>query len=90
MLPFPQDDPEHLRGRIGASTLGEVLEGLSEQIGVPVTADARMLRLPVNPAVMTDVRIATVLELLIRQWLVPEFAYAVDDTGIRLRHVPAR
>ena len=89
-LPFPQDDPEHLRGRIGASTLGEVLEGLSEQLGLPVTADANMHRLPVNPAVMTDVRVATALELLIRQWLVPEFAYTVEDTGIRLRHVPSR
>ena len=90
MLPFPQDDPEHLQGRIGASTLGEVLEGLSEQLGVPVTADANMHRLPVNPAVMTNVRVATALDLLIRQWLVPEFAYAVDDTGIHLRHVPSR
>ena len=90
MLPFPQDDPEHLQGRIGASTLGEVLEGLSDQLGVPVTADANMHRLPVNPAVMTNVRVATALDLLIRQWLVPEFAYAVDDTGIHLRHVPSR
>lgn len=90
MLPFLQDDPEHLQGRIGASTLEEVLEGLSEQLGVLVTADANMHRLPVNPAVMTNVRVATALDLLIRQWLVPEFAYAVDDTGIHLRHVPSR
>ncbi len=89
-LPFPQDDPQHLRGRIGASTLGDVLEGLSQQLGISVTADERMHRLPVNPVVMTNVRVATAIELLIRQWLVPEFVYSVDDTGIRLRHMPPR
>ena len=89
-LPFPQDDPQHLRGRIGASTLGGVLEGLSQQLGITVTADERMHRLPVNPVVMTNVRVATAIELLIRQWLVPEFVYSVDDTGIRLRHMPPR
>ena len=89
-LPFPQDDPQHLQGRIGASTLGDVLEGLSEQLGITVTADERMHRLPVNPVVMTNVRVATAIELLIRQWLVPEFVYSVDDTGIRLRHMPPR
>ena len=86
-LPFPQGDPKHLQGHIGASTLGEVLDALSEQLGLQVTSDASMHRLPVNPVVMRKVPIETVLELIIRQWLVPEFGYELDGAGIRLRHV---
>ncbi len=86
-LPFPQGDPEHIQGRIGASKLGEVLDALSEQLGIPVTSDARMHKLPVNPVVMREVSIETALELIIRQWLVPEFGYELDSAGIRLRHV---
>lgn len=88
-LPFPQGDPEHMQGRIGASTLGEALDTLSEQLGLPLTADARMHKLPVNPVVMRDVSIETALELIIRQWLLPEFGYEFDGAGIHLRHVPA-
>ena len=88
-LPFPQGDPEHIQGHIGASTLGEALDALSEQLGLPVTADARMHKLPVNPVVMRDVSIETALELIVRQWLVPEFAYELNGAGIRLRHVSA-
>ena len=88
-LAFLQGDPEHLKGRIGASTLGEVLDALSEQLGLPVTSDARMHKLPVNPVVMRDVSIGTALELIIRQWLLPEFGYELEGAGIRLRHLSA-
>ena len=60
---------------------------MSEQLGLTVTSDAGMRRLPVNPVVMRKVPIETVLELIIRQWLVPEFGYELDGAGIRLRHV---
>lgn len=89
MLPHREDDPRHIQGRLGASTLGEVLPEISAQLGVPVTADRNMLRLPLNPMVMTMLPIETAMDLIIRQWLVPEFVYEVDGEGIRLRHVPA-
>lgn len=89
MLPHREDEPGHIQGRLGASTLGEILPELSAQLGIPVTADRNMLRLPINPVAITMLPTETVLDLIIRQWLVPEFVYEIDGEGIRLRHVPA-
>jgi len=89
MLPAREENPGHIQGHRGASTLGEVLPELSAQLGITVTADRIMHRLPLNPMVISDTPIETAMDLIIRQWLIPEFFFEVDGTGIRLRHVRA-
>jgi hypothetical protein len=71
------------------TNLGRALGTLSRQLGIPVTAETKMHAIPVNPCSFTDVRIATALELIIRQWPVPEFGYEVRDGAIHLRRAPA-
>ena len=71
------------------TNLGRVLGTLSRQLGVPVTAETKMHAIPVNPCAFTDVRIATALELIIRQWPIPEFGYEVRDGAIHLRRANA-
>lgn len=83
-LPLSQGDPRHIQGRMGAMTLGEVLPELSAQIGLQVRADADILNLPVNPMLLIDLPIGTVLRLFMWQWLVPEFEFTLTENEIRL------
>ena len=87
-LPTRQNDPQRIEGQLGASTLEEILPELSAQLGERITAEASMAQLPVNPMLLIDLPIETVLELLIGQWLVPDFGYALEGNEIRLRRVP--
>lgn len=87
MLPQVSGEPGRFEGARGAQLLGRVLEELSEQLGIPVRAEPGLERLPVNPVVMNGVRVKTALELLIRQWLLPEFAYEYRNGEIVIRHV---
>lgn len=89
-LLFPRGNEAHIVGRMGASTLGEVLPSLSEQLGVPVTADPLMNGLPINPTAIANVTVETALMLVIRQWLVPEFGYEISDGAIHLRRISSR
>jgi hypothetical protein len=59
----------------GAKPLRDVLETLSNQLGIQVVAERSMLDFPVNPLVLKDVRVQTAMNLIIRQWPVGEFGY---------------
>jgi len=61
--------------------LGVALPVLSRQLGVEVVAPG-LEKLPVSPAVFRDVPVRKVLELMIRQWPVPEFGYRVEENRI--------
>ncbi len=76
-----------LEGQLGSSRLEKVLPKFSRQLGLPVTAEPAMNKLPVNPIILEGVTRKTALELLIRQWLLPEFGYEYVDGGIRLRYL---
>lgn len=67
---------------IAMRPLSACLPLLSEQLGVPVTADADAGRLPVNAAVMHGVTRETALNLIVWQWPVPNFGYRVTGEGI--------
>ncbi|MBI5095301.1 MAG: hypothetical protein HZB26_23060 [Candidatus Hydrogenedentes bacterium] len=84
-LPEPQKDPAHFVASEGASKLAEILPALSKQLGVPVVAEEEIENLPVNPVVMNNVRMRTALDLLIRQWLQPDFGYQVLSDKILIR-----
>ena len=80
-LPFAPTSPTLPRSGV---RLGELLPTLSSQLGVQVTADAGMANFPVLPMTCRNVPIRTALDLLVRQWPVAGFGYAVTPSGIRL------
>lgn len=69
----------------GAATLGRVLDSLSEQLNRTVIAAPGMEDFPVNPCALVNVRIRTALDLLIRQWPLPDFGYALENGQIVIR-----
>lgn len=70
--------------RSGKSVRG-IIGALSTQIGIAVHADEALQPLPVNPIVLNNVRVCTALDLLVRQWPLPEFGYELRNDGIHLR-----
>lgn len=64
------------------ATLGKVLPELSLALGVPVTADETMNRLPINIMVFHAIPTETALDLLVRQWLLPRYGYRVENGGL--------
>lgn len=64
------------------ATLGELLSTLSAQIGLPVTADTEVARLPVNISVLEDLPLEIALDLLVQQWPVPRYGYQLRDGAI--------
>ncbi len=84
-LPLPQTDPAHLEVAPGPEPLRKVLAPLSKQLGVKVMAQRGMEEFPVNPAVLPNIRVQTALDLMLRQWLVPEFGYRVTEEGVVIR-----
>ncbi|MCH7909421.1 MAG: hypothetical protein IIB38_07375 [Candidatus Hydrogenedentes bacterium] len=85
ILPNGSGDGSSSRVDTDARPLRSVLASLSEQLGMRVEIDHALSQLPVNPITMNNVRIRTAMDLLIRQWLRPDFVYEVTDTGLRIR-----
>ena len=88
VLPAPPEDPGRLRLPPGALPLRRVLGALSEQLGVKVVAEKGLGQLPVNPCVFRGVKRSTAMNLLIRQWPLPEFGYGVEGNRIVIRRRP--
>ncbi len=86
-LPKANPNPGQFPAYESASRLGDVLDTLSAQLGINVRLGQQGLEtLPVNPTVMRNVRVETALELLILQWLVPEFVFEFNNDTIVIRH----
>lgn len=85
VLPTPPDDAARIELASGAKPLGKVVGSLSRQLGAPVAVERGLEELPVNPAAFHRVRVSTALDLLIRQWLVPEFGYQLTSDRIVIR-----
>lgn len=68
--------------------LQDALPSLSRQLGVEVKAQPGLEQLPVEPGVFRDVRVRTLLDLMIRQWPVPDFGYRVEGNGIVIQRRP--
>lgn len=71
----------------GAMPLYEVVDTLSEQLGITVVAERSMREFPVNPMVLKNVRIETAMNLLIRQWPVGEFGYQFTHDRLVIRRM---
>lgn len=61
----------------GAVPLSTVLASLTAQLGVRIEAEKALHDLPVVPAYYHELKVETILDLLIRQWPVPGFGYHV-------------
>jgi hypothetical protein len=85
VLPNAPSPGKPLEMQQHTSQLGEVLESISQQLGVTVVAESGLEKLPVNPVVMTNVRLSTALDLVIRQWLIPNYGYQVTHDRIVIR-----
>ena len=71
----------------GAQPFSKAVQSLSRQVGVPIAIDTALADLPVNPAAFSDVRLGTVLDLIIRQWLYPDIGYEVQKNRIVIRRL---
>lgn len=81
-LPAAPDSAEHVKMVLGATPLHKVLGVLSQCLGVEVAAEPGLEDLPINPCAFRQVRVRTAMDLVVRQWIQPEFGYRVD--GARL------
>ena len=84
-LPYPLHTGQRLELPMQPSQLGDVLPALSEQLGIRVVAEKGLEKFPVNPFYVRDVSVQTAMDLLIRQWLVPNYGYQVLDDRIVIR-----
>jgi hypothetical protein len=86
-LPFRQAAGATFQLQSGAFPLKDVLPSLSRQLGIELRAEPALAQLPVNAAVFTDVPVRTLMDLLVRQWLMPHYGYTVTDGRIVIRAV---
>lgn len=87
-LPYPQTEQDAIEVFPGASPLMDVLPSLTHQLGIRVTAERALADLPVNPTVLNDVSRQTAMELLIRQWLVPQYGFTLEADRVVIRQLP--
>jgi hypothetical protein len=70
------------------ATLARVLPDLSRALGIPVTADDAMGRLPVNITAFHAIPTEAALDLLVRQWLLPRYGYRIQNGGLHFCERP--
>ncbi len=67
------------------ASLHNMLLPLSNQLGIEVVAQRRLADIPINPCVIQDVRLETALNLLLRQWPLPDFGFEIQENRILIR-----
>ncbi len=82
-LPSIPDEAGRLSGYSRAIPLSQALAELAKQTGLHFEADARSQQLPVNPAVITNLKLETALNLIVNQWPVPHYGYRVHGDTVR-------
>lgn len=84
-LPRQPEEGQSVEMALGPMPLGDVLPSLSRQLSVKVVAEKGLEGLPVNPAVLRGVRAKTALDLIVRQWLEPDYGYQVVQDRVVIR-----
>ncbi|MBX7258134.1 MAG: hypothetical protein K1Y02_17365 [Candidatus Hydrogenedentes bacterium] len=84
-LPHQPEEGQTVEMALGPKTLGDILPSLSKQLSITVVAEKGLEGLPVNPAVFRGVRVKTALDLMIRQWLEPNYGYQLVQDRIVIR-----
>lgn len=72
----------------GPTPLARLLPALQRQTGFPVVLDPMFEEIPINPVVMHDMPLGLCLDLLLRQWPVPNVGYALREGRLELRRIP--
>lgn len=65
--------------------LRDVLATLSRQLGISILAQRELADVPINPCRLHKVRLETALNLLLRQWPLPDFGFEVQEEKILIR-----
>lgn len=84
-LPEPPAASGRLPLMFAPRTLAESATALSQQLGMRVSIEHGIEDLPVNQCTLINLPRHRVLDLLIRQWLVPQFGYEVTPEGVTIR-----
>lgn len=84
-LPVPLRTGQRMELPLRPSRLGDVLPALAEQLGVRVVAEKGLEQFPVNPFYVRDVTVRTAMDLLVRQWLEPNYGYEMIEDRIVIR-----
>ena len=84
-LPGVPGDKEGLIFAFEPIALREALYPVSEQLGIKVVAQRRLVDIPVNPVVIKKVRLETAMNLLIRQWPLTGFCWELQANRILIR-----
>ena len=84
-LTVPENNVSAMAFTVSPVVLREALPSLSRQLGIPVAAQRQLGEVPINPCRMREVRLETALNLLLRQWPLPNFGFEVHDAGILIR-----
>ncbi len=82
-LPSAPAEPGHMQGYGRALPLSESLAELERQTGLHFEADARVHSLPINPAVMPNIKLESALDLIVNQWPLPHFGYRANGNTVR-------
>ena len=64
--------------------LSEVAQQISKQMDIPIEYDPTMKDFPITPMYIHDTTRQQALELLVRQWPVPQFGYSFDGDTLFL------
>lgn len=84
-LPYPLRTGQPLELPLTPSPLGDVIPALSEQLGVRVVAEKGLEKFPVNPFYLQRATVREALDLLVRQWLEPNYGYQMLADRIVIR-----
>jgi hypothetical protein len=84
-LPYPLRTGQPLELPLRPSPISDVLAALSEQVGVRVVVEKGLEKFPVNPFFVKNITLREALDLLVRQWLEPNYGYQVLADRIVIR-----
>ena len=82
--PRAKDEQEYVFD-VEPMALRDALLPLTEQLGIDVVAQRRLADIPINPCVINNARLSTAMDLLIRQWPLPEFGWELQPGRILIR-----
>jgi hypothetical protein len=88
ILPENAADNQSYYPQKGPTPLGRLLPALEKQTGLRITLDPMFHEIPINPVVMHDLPRRLCLDLLLRQWPVPNVGYALRNGTLELRRIP--
>ncbi len=85
VMPETGENPIQAAFSAKPTRLKDVLTPLTRQMNIEVAAKKVLADVPINPCTMHKVRVRTAMDLLIRQWPVPNFGYEMNGNQLLIR-----